>query len=77
MADDEWLAAKAASGVARPIAEAKLLLFAKTRSGRTETVTDHVERITGRPPRSVHEFARDHAPLLVRSAANQIAATTV
>jgi uncharacterized protein YbjT (DUF2867 family) len=36
-------------------------LFATNRAGKAAVVTDAVRDITGRPPRSFQEFARDHA----------------
>jgi hypothetical protein len=34
--------------------------YAEIEAGRTNVVTDTVERLTGRPPRSFAEWARDH-----------------
>ncbi|MFI2710737.1 NAD(P)H-binding protein [Micromonospora sp. NPDC018662] len=38
-------------------------------AGRVATVTDTVRRLTGSAPRSLADFAREHAPVLARAAA--------
>ncbi|MEE8525268.1 MAG: SDR family oxidoreductase [Thermoanaerobaculia bacterium] len=62
--DEEWIAGQTAMGLPEEAARAALALVAKTRDGYATDITDHVERLTGRPPRSLEEFARDHAELL-------------
>lgn len=59
-ADEAWRRLRAAG---RPpwVAAALLAIAGYQRAGgATERVTDTVERITGRPPRSLREFAEDH-----------------
>ena len=43
------------------LVEDLLLLAEGVARGEAELVTDHVERLVGRPPHSIHDFARDHA----------------
>jgi uncharacterized protein YbjT (DUF2867 family) len=63
--DDEGWARLRAAGLATWAVSARLALAAYQRAGGpTEAVTDTVERITGRPARSVREFAEDHAHAL-------------
>lgn len=38
-------------------------LFADVRVGGAAVLTGEVQRVTGRPPLSIHDFARDHAEL--------------
>jgi uncharacterized protein YbjT (DUF2867 family) len=48
--------------VPQPLIEAMLAIAAYQRAGGpTSRVSDHVERILGRPPRTIHDFARDYA----------------
>jgi uncharacterized protein YbjT (DUF2867 family) len=58
-------AAAGARGAGYPewLVSALLEMDADTRAGGGETVTQELERLLGRPPRSLEEFARDHAHL--------------
>ncbi len=64
LSDDEWVAAMTSTGAPEEAARATLALMAKTRDGHATDLTDHVERLTGRPPLSLEDFVRDHADLL-------------
>ncbi len=64
LTDDEWIAHLTSAGAPREAALATLALMAKTRDGHATDLTDDVERVTGRKPRSLEEFARDHRELL-------------
>jgi uncharacterized protein YbjT (DUF2867 family) len=48
-------------GLPPAMVDGVLDLFATNRAGKAAVVTDAVRDITGRPPRSFKEFARDHA----------------
>jgi uncharacterized protein YbjT (DUF2867 family) len=59
---DEARARMEARGVPSPMIEAMLAIAAYQKAGGpTATVADSVERILGRPPRSIRDFARDYA----------------
>jgi uncharacterized protein YbjT (DUF2867 family) len=49
------------AGWAPDQADVFALLLATIRAGERAAVTDHVQRLLGRPPRSFVDFARDHA----------------
>jgi uncharacterized protein YbjT (DUF2867 family) len=50
-----------AQGIAPPLIDAMLAIAAYQRAGGpTSTVSDKVERILGRPPRTIRDFARDY-----------------
>jgi hypothetical protein len=52
-------------GVPAEMIDATLAIAAYQKAGGpTQTVSDKVERILGRPPRSIHDFVRDHASFL-------------
>lgn len=52
----------AARGTAAALIDATLAIAAYQKAGGpTATVSPNVERLLGRPPRSVHDFARDYA----------------
>lgn len=59
--DEQWLAGCRAMGMPEMAARATLALLAKTRDGHTTDLTDDVLRVTGREPRSLETWARDHA----------------
>lgn len=61
LSDDQWFEACKTMGVPPEAAQATLALIAKTRDGLAEKITDDVERITGKRPRTIEEFAMDHA----------------
>ncbi|HJU65525.1 MAG TPA: SDR family oxidoreductase [Gemmatimonadaceae bacterium] len=49
-------------GVSEPLIEAMLAIAAYQKAGGpTTTVSPNVERLLGRPPRTIRDFARDHA----------------
>ncbi len=50
------------------IAEQIVEVFRQLRQGVAERTTSTVKSLTGRPPRSFAEFARDHAPLFAPAA---------
>jgi uncharacterized protein YbjT (DUF2867 family) len=52
-----------AAGVPDGVAATVVALFGKLREGAGELVTDTVRAVTGRAPRTIAEFAHDHAPL--------------
>jgi uncharacterized protein YbjT (DUF2867 family) len=55
-----------ARGVAAAMIDAMLAIAAYQKAGGpTATVSPNVERLLGRPPRSIHDFARDHAARFV------------
>lgn len=59
---DEARSQMEARGMAREQIDAVLAIAAYQRAGGpTSVVSDDVERILGRPPRSVRDFVRDHA----------------
>ncbi len=64
LSDEEWIADMASTGAPREAALATLALIAKTRDGYATDITDDVERVTGRKPRSLEEFTRDHRKVI-------------
>ena len=64
LSDEEWIASATSTGAPKELALATLALIAKTRDGYATDLTDDVERLTGHPPRSLEEFAREHAEML-------------
>jgi uncharacterized protein YbjT (DUF2867 family) len=56
-------------GVPEPMLSGFLELFAMEKAGGAALVTDHVERVTGKPPRSFADFARDYAAAWAPAAA--------
>jgi len=52
-----------AAGVPDAVAATVVVLFGQLRAGAGELVTDTVRAVTGRAPRTIGAFARDHAPL--------------
>lgn len=64
LTDEQWVQAMLAMGRLEVDAHATLALIAKTRDGHLPHVTDDVERVIGRKPRTFEAFARDHAELL-------------
>lgn len=57
------------AGVPEFVADQVSTLFEMLRRGVAAEVTSGVESLTGRPPRSFAEFAREHAAVFTRSAA--------
>ena len=51
------------AGMPEFVAEQLVRIFGMLRRGVAEQVTDSVERLSGRPPRSFAQFAREHARL--------------
>jgi uncharacterized protein YbjT (DUF2867 family) len=51
------------TGIPELVADQLIHVYEQLRQGVAEQVTDTVEALTGRPPRSFAAFARDHAPL--------------
>ena len=51
------------AGIPDFVAEQLIRVYGQLRQGVAEQVTNTVEALTGRPPRSFVAFARDHAPL--------------
>lgn len=51
------------TGVPPWLADSLVTLFRLMRDGAMNETTDTIQALTGRPPRSVAEFARDHADL--------------
>lgn len=64
--DDAFRAQLAPSGLSDDYIELLVALFGAVRMGVADTVTDHVERLTGAAPRSVRDYAVDHKALLTR-----------
>jgi uncharacterized protein YbjT (DUF2867 family) len=63
---DEARARLTARGVPAPMIDATLAIAAYQKDGGpTATVSPNVERLLGRPPRTIHDFARDHAARFV------------
>lgn len=63
--DDEAWGRLRAAGLPTWLVAARLALAGYQRAaGPTEAVTDAVERLTGRSPRTLHDFAEDHADAL-------------
>lgn len=60
--DDEARRRLVASGMPERYAQLLVALDVEIRNGAEDRVTDTVERITGRPPRSFEAFAREHLP---------------
>jgi len=55
-----------ARGVPASVIDAQLAIAAYQRAGGpTSMVSDKVERILGRPPRTIRDFARDYAPVFI------------
>jgi uncharacterized protein YbjT (DUF2867 family) len=59
--DQDAVEALAGGGMPRDAAEQVVALFTMLRRGAAEQVTDAVETLTGRPPRDLAAFVRDHA----------------
>jgi len=51
-------------GVPGDYADMLLSLFESIRDGHAAETTDAVERLTGKPPRTVEQYASDHAERL-------------
>ncbi len=64
LTDEQWVEAMLAVGRPEVEAHATLALISKTRDGHATQITDDVERVTGRKPRSFEDFAGDHAEAL-------------
>jgi uncharacterized protein YbjT (DUF2867 family) len=60
---EQFQAGLLGAGLPPVIADAISGWFAYCRAGRAERVTDDVERILGRKPRSLRQFAQDHVAL--------------
>ena len=58
---DQAKQAMTAMGMTEMLADAMNELYALAAAGHLEGVLDTVEQVTGRPARTVQEFARDHA----------------
>jgi uncharacterized protein YbjT (DUF2867 family) len=59
---DEARARMTARGIAEPLIDAMLAIAAYQKAGGpTATVSPSVERLLERPPRTIHDFARDYA----------------
>lgn len=65
ISDEAYRAYSLSLGNPEWVADMEGELFRRTREGDYSTLTDTVERITGRPARSVADFARDYAAALV------------
>ncbi len=61
VSDDTARAAMVAEGVPPMFADAVVAIFAAQREGAMSRVTDTVERLTGRPARTIADFAREYA----------------
>jgi uncharacterized protein YbjT (DUF2867 family) len=59
--DDDARRALTADGLPPMVAEAIVAIFASQRAGSMADTTGTVREITGRTPRSIADFARDHA----------------
>lgn len=64
---DAFIARVVADGVPRQWAEGLSKLFESVRAGTAAKITEAVEEITGRPARSLRDYARDHASRLMRT----------
>lgn len=60
LAPDQYRAALVGAGLPDWLADSAVALYGQAREGRYGSVTDTVEKMTGRSPRSFTEFARDH-----------------
>lgn len=60
------------AGLPAPIAEAILGIFASQRAGTMADTTDTLRMLLGREPRTVDDFARDHAPFFSPRAADHV-----
>jgi len=56
-------------GVPEPMLSAFMELFAMEKAGGSALVTDDVQRVTGKPPRSFADYTRDHAAAWAPAAA--------
>jgi uncharacterized protein YbjT (DUF2867 family) len=72
--DDQARQAMLAEGVPPMIADAIVAIFASQRAGSMAATTDTLRELTGRPPRTVADFARDHAAAF-RSAPSRVTAS--
>ncbi|ONH32408.1 SDR family oxidoreductase [Pseudofrankia asymbiotica] len=61
--DDDARAAMTADGLPPMVVDAIVAIFAAQRTGWMATTTTDVRDVTGRAPRSITDFARDHAHL--------------
>lgn len=61
VSDADALAAFVAAGFDEDVAASVVTFYSTMRAGSMTALTDGVERLTGRGPRSFAEFARDHA----------------
>ncbi|MGK5682805.1 SDR family oxidoreductase [Actinoplanes sp. URMC 104] len=64
--DDQARAAMLADGLPPFLADAIVGIFRSQRAGTMADTTDTVLRLTGRPPRSIADFARDNAAVFGR-----------
>jgi hypothetical protein len=60
IAAEQFKAAALQQGMTEWLADALNELYALVRAGYTGLVTGDVAKVTGRPPRSVADFVRDH-----------------
>lgn len=62
--DQEFIGMLAGAGVSADYARFLALIFYPVREGWAASVTDHVQILTGKVPRSLENYARDHAQAL-------------
>lgn len=58
--EEDYLSMLDRVGVPRQVAESIVAMYRAIRAGHATTVTDEVERLTGRPARSFRDFAEAH-----------------
>jgi uncharacterized protein YbjT (DUF2867 family) len=61
VSDDEARQAMLAEGLPPMVADAIVAIFASQRAGSMAGTTDTIRELTGRPPRTIADFAREHA----------------
>jgi uncharacterized protein YbjT (DUF2867 family) len=61
VSDEDARQAMIGDGLPPMLAEAIVAIFATQRAGSMATTTDAVRKLTGREPRTIAQFARDHA----------------
>lgn len=68
LSDEQFHQALLGAGLPDAVAEVVVQINRNAREGNLATVTDTIETLMGHEPRSLADFVRDHAPLLVGKA---------
>jgi uncharacterized protein YbjT (DUF2867 family) len=66
--DDAFVKSLTEAGVPADLAEYLTVLFGFVRQGATAAISPGVEELTGQPPRTLAQYARDHASAWARTA---------